>query len=224
MPLIEIRRLNKYTLLGRWALTETAAQLQELPQLPVHLIIPDNLTHEKRRAEWLASRLVAYLLLQQFTPEVYLLDNQESGKPHFVNSPFHVSLTHTQHEVAVILSGKYEVGIDIESIKPKIQRVRDRFLSSVEKEYISDDLIQLTIAWSAKETLYKIFGKKSIIFAEHLHLAPFVVSPAGSLPAKIITDSFTLDYTIYFQFSENTVLTYCVHPDTNTTGLSLLNH
>ena len=210
MPLTEIRRLNEHTLLGRWALTETVAQLQALPGLPAQLALPENLTHEKRRREWLASRTLSYWLLRQCTPAIYLLQNDESGKPTLTNSSYQISISHSPREVAVLLSGQYGVGIDIEIVRPKIQRVRDRFLTATEKAYIGHDLTQLTIAWSAKETLYKLFSQKNIIFAEHLFLAPFALAAAGALAAKIKTTLFEQKYTVYFECRGDTVLTYCL--------------
>lgn len=210
MPLLEIRKINTHSRLGRWALTESMAQLLHHSDLPTHLVLPETLTHEKRQAEWLASRLLAYQVLQHFTATTYELRKDENGKPYFYNSNYHISISHTQSQVAVLISDTHQVGIDIETVKPKILRVRDKFLEPLEKQVIGDDLNKLTIAWSAKETLYKLYGKKNIIFAENLLLSPFTIAETGIVNATILTNSFQGNYTVHFELNENTVLTYCL--------------
>lgn len=210
MPLLEIRKINTHTRLGRWALTETLSELLQHTQVFGHLTVPETLTHEKRQGEWLASRLLAYRVLQQFTPTFYELRNDVNGKPFFVNSNYLVSITHTQTQVAVLISEKYVVGIDIETVKPKVLRVRDKFLAAPEKQAFKDDLLTLTIAWSAKEALYKLYGSKQVIFAEHLLLSPFTLANTGIITACIQINSFKRIYKVHFEIEDNTVLTYCL--------------
>lgn len=209
MPLLEVRNINAHTILGRWALTETIAQLRHLSDSFPHLVIPDAITHEKRQREWLASRLLAYQVLQNFTLTTSELLNDINGKPYFTNNHYRVSLSHTQSQVSVLISDKYEVGIDIETIQPKVLRVKNRFLSLEEKQHIGDDLYKLIIAWSAKEALYKLYGKKNIIFADHLQLSPFNLAPTGLIKGTIINHTFVRSYNIHFECYPDTVLTLC---------------
>ena len=212
MPVKQIKQINDSTYLGRWALTETSLQLQEHPHLPQQIILPETITHEKRKTEWLASRILAYQLLQKLTPDFYLLQNKEHGQPVFKNCACQVSISHTQNEVAVLISRDYAIGIDIERIQSKIFRVKDKFLSLAERQTIKEDVISLTIAWSAKETLYKLYGKKNITFSENLRLLPFPLADSGSLKALIQTPTFREEYTVLFAVENNLVLTYCLHP------------
>ena len=211
MPISQIKQINDGTYLGRWALTETGTALLEHPDLPKQIILPETITHEKRKAEWLASRILAYQLLQKITPDFYLLWNNENGQPFFKNSACQVSISHTQNEVAVLVSRDYTVGIDIERIQPKVLRVKDKFLSLTERQTLHSDLVNLTIAWSAKETLYKLYGKKNITFSENLKLFPFKMANSGSLEAIIQTATFSENYTVFFKLDTDIVLTYCLH-------------
>ncbi|QNF31910.1 4'-phosphopantetheinyl transferase superfamily protein [Adhaeribacter swui] len=211
MPLTEIKQINASTFLGRWALTETSLQLLQHPGLPTEIILPETISHEKRRAEWLASRILAYQLLQKFTPDFYLLLNNETGQPVFENCACQISISHTHDQVAVLVSKDYRVGIDIERIQSKVLRVKDKFLSETEKQFLTNDLVELTIAWSAKETLYKLHGKKNITFSENLILFPFETTHRGYLEAQIQTLTFQQKYTVHFEVENNTVLTYCLH-------------
>lgn len=209
MPLAQIKKINSRTLLGRWTLQETISQLQTHPDLPASLILPETITHEKRRAEWLASRILAYQMLRHFTATTYTLENTTNGQPIFKSSPYQISISHTQQQVAVLLSEEYAVGIDIERVQQKVKRIQDKFLSLPEKLAIGDDLTALTIAWSAKETLYKLHGRKNIIFSENLRLLSFLPARSGSLEAFIQTTFLQQKYTVYFEVENDTVLTYC---------------
>ncbi|RDC66525.1 4'-phosphopantetheinyl transferase family protein [Adhaeribacter pallidiroseus] len=211
MPVKQIKQINDNTYLGRWALTETSLELQVHPQLPVPLVLPEIITHEKRKAEWLASRILAYQLLQKFTSDFYLLVNNENGQPFFKNCACQLSISHTQNEVAVLVSQGYSVGIDIERIQPKVLRVKDKFLSLTERQTLNDDIVNLTIAWSAKETLYKLYGKKNITFSENLRLFPYYLADSGTIEAFIQTSAFHEKYTVLFKLENDTVLTYCLH-------------
>lgn len=211
MPISQIKQIAGSTYLGRWALTEISSRLQDHPDLPKQIILPETITHEKRKAEWLASRILAYQLLQKITPDFYLLWNNENGQPFFKNCACQVSISHTQNEVAVLVSQDYAIGIDIERIQPKVLRIKDKFLSLTERQTINNDLANLTIAWSAKETLYKLYGKKNITFSENLRLLPFQLAASGSLEALIQTAAFREKYQVLFEVENDTVLTYCLH-------------
>lgn len=211
MPITHIKKLSSRTLLGRWSLTETVAELQNHPALPEQVKLPASITHEKRQGEWLASRILAYHLLRQLTSGFYVLENDATGRPFFKDGSCHVSISHTQNQVVVLVSEEYAVGIDVERIQPKVLRVKDKFLSELEQQAIGHDLTSLSIAWSAKETLYKLYGGKQITFIQNLILSPFQPARSGCLPALIQTATFRQKYTVYFELNDDTVLTYCLN-------------
>jgi 4'-phosphopantetheinyl transferase len=113
VPQTEIRRLNDHTILGFWTITETIPELEMLlkeirPSQEIKLF-----KSEMRQKEWLASRVLAHLLLQEFTPEKPVVVSDEYGKPVFPKTRFHVSISQSAGQVAVILSDRFEVGIYI---------------------------------------------------------------------------------------------------------------
>jgi 4'-phosphopantetheinyl transferase len=83
--------------------------------------------------------------------------------------------------VAAIVSKKSTVGIDIEAIQQKIEKVSHKFLSPDERAFMDlhHNLAHKTVCWSAKEAVYKWYGLGSIDFKEHIHLEPFPFQPAG---------------------------------------------
>jgi 4'-phosphopantetheinyl transferase len=50
----------------------------------------------------------------------------------------------------------------------------------------ANDLVKLCIYWCAKEALYKIHGKKNLLFADHLRVEPFTLSTGGYLLGRIL--------------------------------------
>lgn len=211
MPLLLTRQLNPHTILGIWQLTEPVAELQQL--LPPHLNTSQltGQVHARRQREWLASRTLVYRLLQHFTDKPLLLRRNAHGKPHFAEEGYCVSITHSPHLAAVILSDKYEVGTDIELITPKALRVADKFLSEAEKESTKADEKETCLYWSAKETLYKMYSRKKLIFKDNLLIEP--ATQPNLLQGHVQTDNFSKLYQISFETILNHVLTYCIDLD-----------
>ena len=107
--------------MGFWEITETIPELLALlkNQRPEKSI--PAYKSEMRQKEWLASRILAYELLEKFTSEKIVLVSNEHGKPFFPETTLHVSISQSAEQVVVAVSNCYEVGIDIEKIKPKAQ-------------------------------------------------------------------------------------------------------
>jgi 4'-phosphopantetheinyl transferase len=210
MPLLHTRELDSHTLLGVWSLEERPEEL--LHTLPAHLSPEESLAqaHPRRQREWLASRTLAYQLLQRFTDEPLPLLRDATGKPVFEQKGFHLSITHSPRLAAVILSERYDVGIDIELVSAKALRVADKFLTEQEKTFTADDEQQTCLYWSAKETLYKMYSQKQLIFKENLLVEPAQSPENNLLQGRVITDKFSKLYQIHHELLLNHILTYSI--------------
>jgi 4'-phosphopantetheinyl transferase len=212
MALLNIRQINQATYLGFWEITEDTTllrdTLRELTQNQLELPEFASLTRQK---QWLSSRILVYTLLQQFTPDFIPLSSNPEGKPIFPDEVYQVSITHSHQLVGVILSGQFKVGIDIEFISPKVLRVADKFMALPEKEAAAGDLIKILIYWSAKETLYKLYSKKKLIFKDHLRINPFTLQKAGigTVNALVKTPETENTYIVYYETLNQYILTYC---------------
>ena len=85
------------------------------------------------------------------------------GKPFVLNFPeFHYNISHTQNAIAVALSCK-DVGIDIERISNKQQKIATRFFTADEYHYIYGDPTyqdrRFYEIWTKKEAYIKCIGK-----------------------------------------------------------------
>ncbi|BAV94254.1 siderophore biosynthesis regulatory protein [Ichthyobacterium seriolicida] len=99
------------------------------------------------------------------------------GKPFLSNSSQFISISHSKQSIAIALSNR-EIGVDIEEvISNRILSLTDKFLTEREKE-IFIDLRDIHIAWGAKESIYKAYGKGGISIKDDINLSKF---PKGIL-------------------------------------------
>jgi phosphopantetheinyl transferase len=97
------------------------------------------------------------------------------GKPH-LDAGRYISISHSFLFTAIIFSYENSVGIDIEKQREKILKIAHKFTPIEEYKTIAnvDALIRkLTIVWGAKESLYKIYGKKKLLFLHHIYVDDF---------------------------------------------------
>lgn len=100
------------------------------------------------------------------------------GKPHLKDGKF-ISITHSFTFSGIIISENTPVGIDIEKQRDKITKIAHKFTPFEEYKTIAnhDALVsKLTIVWGAKESLYKIYGKKKLLFLHHIYIEDFKFS------------------------------------------------
>ena len=86
----------------------------------------------------------------------------ERGKPYFVDSPWHFSISHTPHHAFCVLS-EHPVGIDAEEMDRSINlRLAEKVLSPVEKaqfDAAEDKRAALLKFWVLKEAAAKLTGE-----------------------------------------------------------------
>lgn len=122
-------------------------------------------TNDRRKKDLLISRH----LLQMCIPgaEVFYY---ESGKPYLRNSEMQISISHSRDLVAVITHPLLTVGIDIEYISTRVERLKERFLSPKELD-IATNTETMILLWSAKETLFKLDKKQGLDFKTQLSVS-----------------------------------------------------
>ena len=175
------KKIDECSLYAIWQITETVDQLRSSIQLRKgEEELYQSFVAESRKKQWLAYRLLIRGLL---LPEEFPVEYDPSGKPFLAGSNFHISVTHTDDLAAVIISCHARVGIDMEKIKPRILKVRDKFIHPEESDHIMKEreLEQLTLSWCAKEALYKLYGLRNLDFREDIRLE---VPPRAGLDFK----------------------------------------
>lgn len=122
--------------------------------------------HIKRKREFIATRALRHELFGNehihYTAE---------GAP-FLDKDTHISISHSGNLVAIAENRHFQIGLDLELIRNDIQRVMHKFLSEDElNSFDCEDSKLVTSIWSAKETLYKLAGRKQILFSDELHIS-----------------------------------------------------
>tara|TARA_R110002072_G_scaffold20688_4_gene74863 strand:+ start:21823 stop:22452 length:630 start_codon:yes stop_codon:yes gene_type:complete len=118
-----------------------------------------------RRMEFVATRVLKHTFFGDKLIEYNLI-----GAPYIEGLGF-ISISHTHKMVAIALNESYKIGLDLESPRDSILSVSSKFLSPEEKQNFNvTNRLEVTKIWSAKETLYKLAGRKKIIFKEELIL------------------------------------------------------
>ena len=167
-----------------------------------------NISHPEKRKEWASSRKAIFDALQSLHIPYPGFFKDEHGKSQSMNGGGFVSLTHTAGYAAAIYHRNTPVGIDMDHIREKILRIGFRFLDASELDYLEKDPLHYTIAWSAKESIFKCQGKKGVSFRENILLEPFD-SKASIIKGKIRgTDFADHHYQIKVRVIDQTVLTY----------------
>ena len=144
-------------------------------------------TNEKRRKEFLAARILLNIIAGKHV-EVYY---DEQKKPFLRDEAFQISISHSKNHIAVIAHPTCPVGIDIEVRTDRVKNVSKRFLGEEELAFFSkeNNTDKLEIAWSAKETLYKIIGNEARDFAAELEIFPFSLNESGAIRVLHVSGS-----------------------------------
>ena len=207
MALYSIREINSDISLGIWEIEETEDTLNSYIELSEQEKQNFNAFKSKaRRIQWLATRV----LLKTMTNSIYKIDYSSTGKPFLKNSPIKISLSHSDKYVAILLNKKEETGIDIERIGDKIERIKHKFLNSKELSNIQEQasLQKLHIYWAAKESLYKLYGKKELIFKENLLIDSFEYAEKGNLKASINQSGFNKSFLLEYEKINGHILVF----------------
>jgi phosphopantetheinyl transferase len=123
----------------------------------------------------------------------------EFGKPHLKDGK-HISITHSFTFSGIIISDESPVGIDIEKQRDKILKIAHKFTPIQEYRTIANTealISKLTIVWGAKESLYKIFGKKQLRFLENIYIDDFKFADQKT-SGRISFQGYTSSHQVHF--------------------------
>ena len=169
-----------------------------------------NISHPEKKKEWATARLAIYDALETLKVPYPGFFKDEHGKSQSMNCHGYVSLTHTPGFAGAIFHQEQPVGIDMDLIREKILKIGFRFLDKSELDFLEKDPAHYTMAWSAKESIFKCQGKKGVSFRDNILLEPFDIN-AKKIKGKIRgTDFADHHYTVEVRRLENVILTYTI--------------
>jgi 4'-phosphopantetheinyl transferase len=166
-----------------------------------------GINHKDKRLQWYASRHLANTMRNCFTE----IEKDEHGNPFVKGEQTQISITHSYLFAGVMLSDKADVGMDLEPVNPKVLRIGHKFITQDELAAIHEDekIEKLILYWSAKEALYKLYGKRGVDFKSQLLIEPFQLNKEGLLHATIkVGETLIPDLKVHYNFFEDHVLTY----------------
>jgi phosphopantetheinyl transferase len=163
VPIFFQHQLDENTRLGIWKIEETEDFFRS--NVPLHR----DVTHPHKRLQHLAGRFLLQFLFPDFPYD--LVQIADTRKPFLPDEQYHFSISHCGDYAAAIVSRTSRVGIDIEITVDKIQKLMDKFLS-VEDQLLltSINASQLTLLWSAKESIFKWYGEGNVDFRRHIKI------------------------------------------------------
>lgn len=183
MPLFYQQDINETTRLGIWKIAETETSFLQVVPVQRHI------THPHKRLQHLAGRYLLKWLYPDFPQEE--IEIADTRKPFLPDEQYHFSISHCGDYAAAIVSRTHKVGIDIEMLTMRVERIKNRFLSVSELAFVhglalKDQVAILTLLWSAKECLFKWWARGDVDFIDVLQTRDFIFSDTGRIPAAIV--------------------------------------
>lgn len=207
MPIVFTKNITKDIILGLWKITEPKSFFVE--KLGTHLIDKSKpINHaENVGLHWFASR---FLLQQLFKASRIEIHKNENNKPTLFidDEKYYVSISHSFEYVGIMFSKYHEIGFDIEKVDARIERVSHKFLNDNERLF-ANNITTKTLIWSAKESVYKWYGKKELDFKLHMEMQSFTEKNEGNFTCLLSKLDFKREIIINYFLIDNYVFTFC---------------
>lgn len=209
MPLFYQQNINDSTKLAIWKIEETETFFNAT--VPLHR----QITHPHKRLQHLAGRFLLPYLFNDFpNREIEIADTR---KPFLPNEEYHFSISHCGDFAASIVSSNYRVGVDVEFVTPRLQKIKHKFLHPDELRFVnsrlaSQQLRLLSIFWGAKEAMYKWYGLGEVDFSEMMRVFPFDVSTSGEMSGAFLKPDLQQKLTLHYRLFDDLTLVWVVSP------------
>jgi 4'-phosphopantetheinyl transferase EntD len=160
-----------------------------------------SISNPSRRIEFLSVRFLKNYFDSSL--EIGYLNN---GKPILNGSQKHISISHSKNFVGIAVA-PHPIGFDIEECHERIFKVRDRFLNDAEKDLFDQNSIsELTIAWCAKESLFKLNDNDRLDFKSDLILREW--NKSSIISSIMLQDSEWKEVELFVGIIENLILCF----------------
>ena len=154
-----------------------------------------EITHPHKQLQHLAGRY----LLQHLYPDFpyHLIEIADTRKPYLPNEEYHFSISHCGDYGAVIVSKDHRVGIDIELVTAKVERIKHKFLNDHElwtigKQSLNQQLHKLTLLWCCKEAVFKWYASGGVDFKDDIQLHPHSLhTDEGMINCRFVKEEIT---------------------------------
>jgi phosphopantetheinyl transferase len=207
MPIFFQQDIDADTRLGIW-------KIEEDENFFLEKVMPQrNVSHPHKKLQHLAGRYLLNYLFPDFP--VSLIQIADTRKPFLQDEAYHFSISHCGAYAAAIVSKVKRVGVDIELITPKVERIQHKFLSQNELDNAEVWLVTkselLTMLWSCKEAVFKWYGLGEVDFKEHIQVKELQIGDAFSQTTILFTKDKPITINLESRFFSNELcLSYVV--------------
>lgn len=198
MPLFYQQNINPTTKLAIWRIEESEDFFNKTVPLQ------KEITHPHKRLQHLAGRFLLPYLFPNFPYEEILI--ADTKKPFLPNEQFHFSISHCADYAAVIVSKTSRVGIDIELVDKRVEKIASKFLGIAEQQFVQQyketyannlQLQLLTLMWSTKEAVFKWWGNGNVDFSKDIFIKPFELNKIGNIEVHFKQQILHLQYALF---------------------------
>jgi 4'-phosphopantetheinyl transferase len=209
MPLIKLENIDNESAWGLWQITESSDHLFSLLKPSGEDLKKINMISlNSKKAESMACRLTAIEILHLWREKYKGVGSFDNGKPCLIDSPFHISLSHSNKYAAAIISKQSHIAIDLEMIKQKLNVVAPRILNEEELKEANSNLTKLCIYWCCKEVIYKSHSNRKINFRKEIFITPFSLKENGECTGELKLSGSILSFSIKYFLYDNYIIAY----------------
>lgn len=162
------RNISNHSAYAIWRVSDSVETLYLLLEEDAPVEIEKY--HPNKKIEFLASRILMRRLCEYLKVPYQGMWKDECGKPHLLKSQCHISISHSYPYVVCMVDQQQPCGIDIEAPREKLIRIKNKFLNHSEQIVLERNIDLLCQYWCAKESLYKLYGRKNLSFAKDINI------------------------------------------------------
>lgn len=207
MPIYYQQNINDFTQLAVWKIEETESFFTQ------KVTVQQQVTHPHKRLQHLAGRFLLPFLYPDFPSE--LIQIADTRKPYLPNEAYHFSISHCGDYAAAIVSSTQRVGVDVEMVTHRVSKIRHKFLHVSELENWNIESLEeqekfrtLTLLWSAKEAIFKWWGRGDIDFSDCMQVEAADLKPSGILTAIFRKDDFIASLQLHYRLTNELSLVW----------------
>lgn len=183
MPLYKLEKLSAERVTAVWHISESLEELLNIASVYIQgLTVPEYIKHPSKQVEWLASRLALKFCCDLMHIPYQGTYRTDTGQPLLIGNQAHISISHSVDFAAILLDVKHKVGIDIEKISSKVEKVAAKYLQEEEKELTHE---RLTLKWCIKEAVYKVSDHENLSLKDDIQIIDLDSSESGSAEVTV---------------------------------------
>ena len=135
-------------------------------------------------------RLIEKQMVRQMLKKIlpnHKIRYHENGQPYLEPFDKFVSVSHS-FPYAVLAISEKKIGVDIEQVKDRIDKIKHKFLHPTEIDWLSrakSGIEHLTAIWCIKEALFKIHSSKQWSFKEFYVVDEFLLNQFSKIKCKV---------------------------------------